>query len=130
MASSAYSIVTEFRRKQLCEITSGKISSIAPISHIAFGSGGCNDDGTVKTPDAKQTALNQEIGRYKVDPPTYPSIATARYTVTIPNNELVGEIINEAALIDSEGNVCAIRNMLPKGKDEEVTFTFTFDDEF
>ena len=116
MASSAYSIVTEFRRKQLCEITSGKISSIAPISHIAFGSGGCDDDGAV--------------GRYQVDPPTYPSIATARYTVTIPNNELVGEIINEAALIDSEGNVCAIRNMLPKGKDEEVTFTFTFDDEF
>jgi len=130
MESNSYSVVTEFRRKSLCEITSGKITSIAPISHIAFGNGGCNTDGAVKTPDSKQTALNHEIGRFAVDAPSYPSAATARYTVTIPNNELVGEVISEAALVDSDGNICAIRNMLPKGKDEEVTFTFTFDDEF
>ena len=130
MASSAYSIVTEFRRKSLCEITSGKITAIAPITHIAFGSGGCNEDGSVKMPEAKQEALNNEIGRFKADSLTYPSEATARYTVTIPMDELVGESISEAALIDTDGNLCAIRNMLPKGKDEEVEFTFTFDDEF
>ena len=33
-------------------------------------------------------------------------------------------------LVDSEGNLCAIRNMLAKGKDEGVVFIFTFDDEF
>jgi len=130
MANNSYSVVTEFRRKSLCEITSGKITSVAPISYIAFGNGGCNIDGTVKKPDSKQTALNNEIGRFTVDAPFYPSAATVRYTVTIPNNELVGEIISEAALVDSDGNICAICNMLPKGKDEEVTFTFTFDDEF
>ena len=109
MASSAYSIVTEFRRKSLCEITSGKITTIAPITHIAFGSGGCNEDGSVKMPEAKQTTLNNEIGRFKADSPTYPSEATARYTVTIPMDELVGESISEAALIDADGNLCAIR---------------------
>lgn len=130
MASNTYSIITEFRRKSLCEITSGKITSIAPITDIAFGSGGCNIDGSVKTPDAKQTALNHEIGRFKTDPPTYPSDATARYTVTIPGNQLAGASISEAALVDADGHLCAIRNMLPKGKDDEVEFTFTFDDEF
>ena len=55
---------------------------------------------------------------------------TARYIVTIPAADLAGEQISEAALVDSEGNFCAIRNMLAKGKDEGVAFIFTFDDEF
>lgn len=130
MASNEFSIVTEYRRKSLCEITSGAIDSLPPITHVVLGSGGLDEDGSVKTPDAKQTALNHELGRYKVDTPQYPVPTTARYTVTIPENDLVGEVITEAALADSAGNICAIRNMLPKGKDEGVEFTFTFDDEF
>lgn len=130
MASNAYSIVTEYRRKSLCEITSGAISTLPAITHVVLGSGGLNEDGTVKAPEAKQTALNHELGRYKVDAPTYPIPTTARYTVTVPEDELVGAVISEAALADAEGNLCAIRNMLPKGKDEGVEFTFTFDDEF
>ena len=55
---------------------------------------------------------------------------TARYTVTIPASALAGTQISEAALVDADGGLCAIRNMLPKGKDADVTFTFTFDDEF
>ena len=96
MASNTYSIVTEYRRESLCKITSGAITSLPAITHVVLGNGGLEEDGSVKVPDAKQTALN----------------------------------ISEAALADSEGNLCAIRNMLPKGKDEGVEFTFTFDDEF
>lgn len=130
MASNDFSIVTEYRRRSLCQITSGKISTLPPIAHVVLGGGGLDEDGTVKIPDAKQTALNQELGRYKVDEPQYPEDTTARYTVTVPEDELVGAVISEAALADAEGNLCAIRNMLPKGKDEGVAFTFTFDDEF
>ncbi len=130
MASNDFSIVTEYRRKSLCQITSGKISAIPAITHVVLGSGGLNADGSVKTPSAKQTALNHELGRFKADAPTYPVETTARYTVTVPEGELVGAVISEAALADSAGNLCAIRNMLPKGKDEGVSFTFTFDDEF
>ena len=130
MASNDFSIVTEYRRRSLCEITSGKISTLPPIAYVVLGCGGLNEDGTVKIPDAKQTALNQELARYKVEAVTYPNDATAEYKVTVPEDDLEEAVISEAALADAEGNLCAIRNMLPKGKDKGVVFTFTFDDEF
>lgn len=55
---------------------------------------------------------------------------TNRYTVTIPESELNGKSISEMALIDEDGVFAAVKNFLPKGKDEDVTFTFVFDDEF
>ena len=41
-----------------------------------------------------------------------------------------GEVHNEAALVDSEGDVAAIKTMYSKQKDAGVSFTFEFDDEF
>ena len=61
---------------------------------------------------------------------TYPEETTARYAVTIPKDDLAGEIINEAALVDSDGDVAAIKTMYSKQKDAGVSFTFEFDDEF
>lgn len=123
-------IVTNYRREALCKITSGALSKLPAISHVAFGDQGVNEDGSVKPPSGTQTALNHEVGRYEVGTPAYPIATTARYTVTIPAEDLPGAIFSEAALVDDEGNLCAIRNMLPKGKDEGVEFLFTFDDEF
>lgn len=124
------SVITLARRKKLCQATSGGASSIAVISHIAFGDGGLNDDGTPKAPTASQTALTREIARYPVEAVTYPVETTARYTVTIPKDALVGQSISEAALVDADGDLAAIKNMYAKGKDDGVAFTFTFDDEF
>lgn len=50
--------------------------------------------------------------------------------MTIPKDDLAGEVINEAALVDSEGDVAAIKTMYSKQKDAGVSFTFEFDDEF
>ena len=55
----------------------------------------------------------------------YPVPTTARYTITIPPDDLAGTNISEAALVDADGVLCAIRNMLPKGKDAGVSFTAT-----
>ena len=59
------------------------------------------------------------------------------YSEEYPNTVLVlsggkgpGEEISEAALVDSDGDVVAIKTMYPKKKDEDVSFTFEFDDEF
>lgn len=125
-----YTVITNYRREALCKVTSGAIGKIPAISHVVFGDGGVNEDGSVKPPSGAQTALNHEVGRYEVGAAAYPIPTTARYTVTIPAEELPGVSISEAALVDDEGNLCAIRNMLPKGKDEDVEFLFTFDDEF
>lgn len=130
MAENTNSAITDKRREKLCKVTSGKVTSIAKITHIAFGDGGVNAEKEVIAPSASQTALNHELGRYAVGGVTYPDTTTARYAVTIPKAELNGKFISEAALVDEDGDLCAIKNMLEKGKDENVEFVFTFDDKF
>ena len=128
--SNTNTVITNWRREQLCKITSGAIDSLSPITEVAFGDGALDENGEVMPPSAAQTVLLHEIGRYGIDRVEYPVSTTARYTVTIPAADLAGAQISEAALVDSEGNLCAVRNMLAKGKDEGVAFIFTFDDEF
>lgn len=124
------SVVTRYRRIQLAQITSGAIREIPKISHIAFGENGVDGEGNPLTPSESQTSLNGEFCRYAVGDVTFPIETTARYTVTIPREEQVGQKFNEMALVDEEGNLCAIKNMYTKQKDDDVIFTFEFDDEF
>lgn len=124
------SVITRTRRTKFCLASSDATKPLPVITHIAFGSGGVNASNEPIAPSETQTALNAEIARYPVDSVTYPEETTARYAVTIPKGDLTGEIINEAALVDSEGDVAAIKTMYSKQKDEGVSFTFEFDDEF
>lgn len=125
-----YSVITKTRRKKLCMAASDSEKPLAVITHVAFGNGGVNESGEPLVPLETQTALNSELARYEVESVTYPEETTARYAVTIPKDALVGEKINEAALVDSDGDVVAIKTMYTKQKDEGVSFTFEFDDEF
>ena len=126
------SVITIRRRQLLCQITSGAISSIPPITHIAFGKGGTDAAGNPIQPSATATGLNDEIAQYPISSVSYPLTppTTARYVVVIPDNDLPGASINEAALVDSSGGLHAIKTFFVKRKDGGVTFTFTFDDEF
>lgn len=124
------SVITRARRIKICLASSDATKPLPVITHIAFGSGGVNISGEPIAPSETQTALNTEIARYPVDSVTYPEETTARYAVTIPKDDLAGETINEAALVDSDGDVAAIKTMYTKQKDEGVIFTFEFDDEF
>lgn len=130
MASSANSVITKARRVNLAKITSGAVESIPKITHIAFGDQGVDTDGQPLTPTEDQQALHHEVGRYEIDGVTNPAETTNRYTVTVPENDLVGLSISEMALIDAAGVFAAVKNFLPKGKDGDVKFTFEFDDEF
>lgn len=123
------SVVTLYRRKILTQITSGAITALPKITHLAFGSGGLNG-GAPLTPSETQTELNAEFCRYPIDNVTYPIETTARYSVTIPKGEQEGKMFNEIGLIDAEGNLCAVKTMYTKQKDGDVKFTFEFDDEF
>lgn len=104
---------------------------LAVITHVAFGNGGVNESGEPLVPlETSDGPQQRNIVRYEVESVTYPAETTARYAVTIPKDAMVGEEINEAALVDSDGDVVAIKTMYPKKKDEDVSFTFEFDDEF
>lgn len=124
------SVITKARRVSLCKITSGEISALPKITHIALGTGGVDETGEPKIPLDTQTSLHQQVGKYEVEPVEYPVETTARYTITVSEHELVGEKISEAGLLDEAGTLCAVKNMYVKQKDDGVTFTFTFDDEF
>ena len=149
MASSSTSVITRARRVNLAKITRGAVETIPKITHIAFGDGGLGEDGQPLQPSELQTEWNHEIGRYEIasvdnppmegDDPAVDMVAsqlasvietTNRYTVTIPENDLNGMNINEMALVDADGQLAAVKTFLNKGKDEDVKFTFKFDDEF
>jgi hypothetical protein len=128
------SIITIYRRQNLCLITSGAISSIPPVTAVAFGDGGVDGNGDPIPPSISASALNNELARYPIDSVAYPldpaPRTTARYTATIPEADLAGASISEAALVDGDGQLCAIKSFFIKRKDAGVSFTFTFDDEF
>ena len=46
----ANTIITNWRREQLCKITSGAIDTLAPIAQVAFGDGGVDAEGGVLQP--------------------------------------------------------------------------------
>ena len=124
------SIITLARRRKFALASSDATKSLPVITHIAFGSGGVDGEGEPIAPTETQTALNDEAARYEIDGVSYPVETTARYTVTIPKDALTGVSISEAALVDSEGDLCAIKTMYAKRKDAGVEFIFAFDDEF
>lgn len=124
------SVVTRARRIHLAKITSGAVEKIPKITHIAFGEGGVDEEGMPIAPTENQAGLNAEFCRYAVEKVSYPIETTVRYTLTIPKIEQAGKCFNEAGLVDEEGVVCAIKTMYTKQKDDDVIFTFEFDDEF
>ncbi len=130
MASSTNSVITKARRANLAKITSGAVENIPKITHIAFGDQGVDEKGQPLQPTEDQQALCHEVGRYEIDGVSNPVETTNRYTVTVPEADLVGLSLSEMALIDAEGVFAAVKNFLPKGKDGDVKFTFEFDDEF
>ena len=127
---SENSVITRKRRVKLCQASSDESKPLPPVTHIALGSGGADEDGEPLTPLETQEALADEIVRYPVGEVSYPAETTARYSVTVPAGELTGRSISEAALIDSDGDLGAIKNMYAKREDAGVAFTFEFDDEY
>ena len=126
-----HSTVTIFRREQLCAITSGAISTIAPITHIVLGAGGIDSSGNPIDPTEDQTTLNAQVAVYPVESVTYPLLpnTAARYTISV-STELVGQAISEAGLLDANGNLCAVRNFLAYPVQNSINMIFQFDDEF
>ncbi|MFT4413179.1 hypothetical protein ACLM5H_04885 [Fredinandcohnia humi] len=105
--------------------------ALPPVVKIAFGSGGTNPDGSPKNLTGNEVALFNKLIE-KAVAITYPVTTTARYTARVDADadNLVGKIINEACLIDSEGDVVAIKTFTNKGLDIGTVLEFDYDAEF
>lgn len=130
MIMTENSVITKIRRKKFALASSDAEHPLDPITHIAFGSGGVDGDGEPLTPSEDQTTLNAELYRLPVGGISYPDDTTVRYAVTIPADEHTGDAISEAALVDSKGDLAAVKTMYVKRKDAGTAFTFEFDDKF
>lgn len=124
------SIKTNTGRHKLAQAHAG-VKALPAITHVAFGSGGVDSNQAPKNLTGAETALfNQVIS--KAPTITFPDNYTARYSVTIDADadSLVGTSINEACLIDSEGDVVAIKTFTNKGLDELTVIDFDYDAKF
>lgn len=124
------SVITLYRRIKLAQITSGAVSGIPKITHMAFGCGGVDKDGNPVMPSENQTELNNEICRVPVEKVEYPVPSAVKYTAVLPEGQYTGEKFNEFALVDEEGNLCAVENTYTKQKDEDLAMTWEIEDRF
>lgn len=125
----AEAVVTKAYRIKMLKARAGDLE-LPPITKMAFGDGGVDSDGTVKTPTTEQTALNNELGRKDISSHTYPSDTSCKYICSLSETDFAGEKINEIALVDSEGTLAAIKNFTDKGKDDDLEMDFEVTDEF
>ena len=121
-------VITAIRRKKMAEAThtTGKL---AKAKWIALGSGGVDSGANIVTPLAENVKRNNEVIRKEYTSSAKTSDTSYEYVIELAEDELVGTFISEMALIDAEGDVIAISNFLPKGKDETET-TFTIEDNY
>lgn len=124
------SVITLYRRIKLAQITSGETEKIPKIAYMAFGNGGVDENGTPVMPSDEQTELNNEICRVPIYNVEFPVATTVKYTAILPQGQYTGEKFNEFALVDEDGNLCAIQNTYTKQKDEDLTMTWEIEDRF
>lgn len=102
----AYLKTLEGRRKRAEAITYG--TALPGIAYLAIGNGGIESDGvTPKNIDGTSTVLFSEIKRKavsvtKINDYTYEIYA--EFDATGDDADLIGDTINEAGLVDSDGD--------------------------
>lgn len=124
------SIKTNVGRKKLAKAHAGT-AALPPIKHIAFGDGGVDKDYNPKTLTGEEIGLFHELIR-KIAVKSFPNAYTARYSVVLnaDTDDLVGKNINEACLVDADGDVVAIKTMTNKGMEEKTEIEFDYDARF
>ena len=122
------SVVTLIARKKLAMARKGDIE-LPVVAGVALGNG-AEQNGTVKAPLAENISLYNEIIRKAYATCTRLTETSYRYRIDLQKDELAGEVINEAALYDTDGDLLAIRTFVGKPKDEDMEMGFEFDDIF
>lgn len=125
----ANTVITRKAKNKMLKARSGD-KALPKIIGMAFGDAGVESGGAVKAPTETQTALNHEISRKAITSHQMLSEVKCRYECVLAANELAGKNISEIALYDAEGDLVAIKNFAPKGKDADLEMVFRIDDEF
>lgn len=97
------------------------------VAQMAFGTGGHAPDGTAKPVDAARTSLYAEALRKPVTSITRPQPTWIEVKAVLTESDLVGQTLSEAALVDSSGQLIAMKTFAPKVKeaDERIEITIS-----
>ncbi|MGG3131355.1 phage tail protein [Bacillus pumilus] len=119
-------VTTLYARQQMAKARA-EGNRLTKVVKMAFGNGGTKDGKPISL-DGTEQELKSELVRKDIDSYKFMETAKIRYTCTIAEGELAGEIINELALVDEDGKFTAIRTMTDKQKDGDIEFVFEIDD--
>ena len=120
-------VVTIKAREKMLKARAGE-APLPKIVGFAFGDGGVDSGGNVIELLEVSNTLSNELLRKEIDGYQFVSNLVCRYSCTLEKSELAGCKISELALYDEEGDLVAIKNCLPKGKDDDLEMIFQIDD--
>ncbi|HFU4567736.1 TPA: phage tail protein [Bacillus cereus] len=119
-------VTTLYARQQMAKARA-EGTKLTKVVKMAFGKGGTKDGKPISL-DGTEQELKEELVQKVIDSYEFMEPAKIRYTCTIAEGELAGEVINELALVDEDGKFTAIRTMTDKQKDGDIEFIFEIDD--
>ncbi|EDW22679.1 hypothetical protein FO510_06035 [Bacillus pumilus] len=119
-------VTTLYARQQMAKARA-EGTRLTKVVKMAFGKGGTKDGKPISL-DGTEQELKKELVQKDIDSYEFMEPAKIRYTCTIAEGELAGEVINELALVDEDGKFTAIRTMTDKQKDGDIEFIFEIDD--
>ena len=124
------SIKTNKGREKMAKAHAGT-KTLPAIAFLAVGSGGVDGNQAPKALTGSETVLFNEVKR-KAPAQAFPTPYTSRYSIRIDAqaDDLVGININEAALIDAEGDIVAYKTFTNKGLEVGTVIDFDYDAEF
>lgn len=124
------SIKTNKGREKMAKAHAGT-AALPPIAYVAVGSGGVDSNLAPRTLTGAENVLFHEVIR-KAPVQTFPTTYTSRYTIRVDAqaDSLIGTNVNEAALIDSQGDVVALKTFTNKGLELGTVIDFDYDAEF
>ena len=93
-------VVTTAAKRKMLLARAGK-AALPTIAGMAFGTGGVDSSGNVKTYASGAAKLNNEVFRKKIDKYEVISDTDVRYTCTLSSPELNGTNISEIGLYDT-----------------------------
>ena len=124
-------VITVVERRKICMAHSGD-SEMPRITHMAWGAGGVQEDGTPKQTTGEETGLYNLLLKKPIEAHSYTNDekTTCRYTATLEAEELTGKEISEMGLYDDNGDLASYRTFLRKGKDEDIPQIYDMDEIF
>lgn len=104
--------------------------TVPKIVKVALGTGGTTGLTPKQLSGLETTLFAKEIEKVAIL--SFPKTTTARFTITIDAvaDNLIGKNINEAGLIDVNGDYVALKTFTNKGMDPGTTIEFHYDVEY